>query len=432
MERKDNRGRILRRGEYQRKNGSYEYRYTDQQTGSTRSVCAKTLSELRKKKHDLKSDVKGGLVRKGRTTSLDEAFDEWTAKRQADVEAGLLRGHTLDNYQYLWSTLVRGTRLGRCKVSRVTTELIQDHYKAMLRDGLAIGTVETVHTPVSQVIKYAHAQGWCKRDVSHGACTQISRAARKSDEASGKYDHPKCLEDDERVALLVELEDGRWRHYAPIVRLLLHTGLRVSELCGLTEEDVGDGCVWVRRSLGYKHDEYGHMRYVVGPPKTPKSRREVILTNDAKRDLEDWYALEARCTRPPCALEGLVFCKPRHSAMNYAALNKVLHEVARSANRKAGRTVIPEALTCHWLRHTFITDAIDAGVPAHVVSQYVGHESMEITMRVYYTCRRSTVEEAIDILNRASDGVRAGGLTLVDGGVPEFETNTKNDTKKVS
>lgn len=67
----------------------------------------------------------------------------------------------------------------------------------------------------------------------------------------------------------------------------------------------------------------------------------------------------------------------------------------------------------------FITDAIDAGVPARVVSQYVGHDSMEITMCVYYTCRRSTVEEAIDILNRSSDRTRAGGLKLVEGGTLE-------------
>ena len=43
-------------------------------------------------------------------------------------------------------------------------------------------------------------------------------------------------------------------------------------------------------------------------------------------------------------------------------------QMARPANRKkAGRTVMPEAIACHWLRHTFITDTIDAPAPAHVV-----------------------------------------------------------------
>lgn len=423
MERKDSRGRILRKGEYQRKDGTYEYHYTDDQTGARRWAYAKTLRELRKKEESLKDDVKSGVTRTGRTTSLDEAFDEWVSKRREDVNAGLLRKHTLENYQYLWNTMVRGTKLGKCKVAKLTTELIQEHYKHMLGNGLTIGTVETVHTPISQVAKYAYAKGWCKRDVSHGACTSISRAARKSDEAEGKYDHAKCLEREEKAALLEELKDSRWRHYAPIIRLLLHTGMRAGELCGLTFEDLGDKSIWIRRSLGYKHDEYGHMHYVDGPPKTPRSRREILLTNDAKVDLREWLDLGERCKRPPCGLEDLVFCKPRHSAMNYSAMNKILHEVARSANAKAGYTVIPEKLTCHWLRHTFITDTIDAGVPAHVVSQYVGHESIDITMHVYYTCRRSTVEEAIDILNRASDNGTTG-LTLL-GGASDAKPSTK-------
>lgn len=431
MERKDSKGRILRKGEYQRKDGTYEYHYTDDQTGARRWAYAKTLRELRKKEESLKEDAKSGVTRKGRTTSLDEAFDEWVTKRREDVSAGLLRSNTLDNYIYLWNAMVRGTKLGKCKVAKLTSDLIQEHYRAMLRDGLTVGTVETVHTPISQVVKFAHAQGWCKCDVARGACTQISKAGRKSEEARGRYDHPKCLEKQERSALLAELKDKRWRHYSPIIRLLLHTGLRAGELCGLTTADADDRSIWVRRSLGYRHDEYGHVRYVVGPPKTPKSRREILLTNDAKRDLQEWYELGERCKKPPCGLEDLIFCKPRHSAMNYSAINKILHAVARSANEKAGLTVIPEELTCHWLRHSFITDAIDAGVPAHVVSQYVGHESMETTMRIYYTCRRSTVEEAISILNCASDAEPPAKLKLIDTD-SDVTPSTKNRTKKAS
>jgi len=364
MDRHDSRGRKLSKGEYERKDGSYGYRYIDEETGDARWAYAQSLAALRKKEKAVEKRAEKGVVRKGSTTSLDQAFDLWVEKRRVDVASNLHRGHTLDNYIYLWNTEVRRSRLGRCKVSKLTKELIEEHYKSMRAAGVSIGTIETVHTPLSQVVKFAQTNGWCKTDVSRGACAAVSKQARERDEAEGKDEHPKCLENEEKAALLDELKDPRWRHWAPIVKLLLHTGLRASELCGLLPDDVGEDSIWVRRSLGYKHDEYGHMRFVDGPPKTAKSRRELLLTDDAKNDLEEWRSLGLRCEATPCGLVGLVFCTPRGCALTYAAINKQLHAIARSANKKAGREVVPEGLTCHWMRHSFITNAIDAGVPA--------------------------------------------------------------------
>ena len=46
--RKDSKGRILKKGESQRKNGTYDYRFVDSK-GKTHSVYAKTLDMLRQK-----------------------------------------------------------------------------------------------------------------------------------------------------------------------------------------------------------------------------------------------------------------------------------------------------------------------------------------------------------------------------------------------
>ena len=423
MERKDNKGRLLAKGEYQRRDG-YEYRYADPLTGAVRSVWAKTLTELRRKEKGLRDNVDAGVGRKGRTTTVDECFDVWVDRRSLDVAAGLLRQHTLDGYVYLWNSLARGSMMGKCRIALLTTELIQDHYRAMLAAGLAIGTVETLQTVVSQVVKHAYSQGWCSRDVSRGASTTIRRAARKREEVEGKHDHPHCLEPRERDALLEELKEPRWAHYAPIVRLLLHTGLRAGELCGLLPEDVSEDSIWVRRDLRYTHDADGHKQFLQTPPKSPRSRREVLLTDEAKRDLADWRALGKACVQEVCGLRGLLFCKPRGSALTYAAINKELHRIARAANERAGREVVPEGITCHWLRHTHITDAIDAGVPVQVVAALVGHEGVDTTWRCYYTCRRSTVEQGVEIMNRAARSARTApvpgrtgaGFTLLDGG----------------
>ena len=54
--RKDRNGRVLRSGEYQRDNGTYEYRYRDSRK-ETHSVYAKTLDELRLKEDAVQRDL---------------------------------------------------------------------------------------------------------------------------------------------------------------------------------------------------------------------------------------------------------------------------------------------------------------------------------------------------------------------------------------
>lgn len=46
--RKDNKNRVLKEGEYQRANGTFEYKWRDKR-GKRHSIYAKTLEELREK-----------------------------------------------------------------------------------------------------------------------------------------------------------------------------------------------------------------------------------------------------------------------------------------------------------------------------------------------------------------------------------------------
>ena len=54
--RKDNKGRVLKEGEYQRACGTYEFKWRDKR-GGRHSVSAPTLEELREKELDVLRDV---------------------------------------------------------------------------------------------------------------------------------------------------------------------------------------------------------------------------------------------------------------------------------------------------------------------------------------------------------------------------------------
>ena len=62
MARKDNRGRNLRTGESQRKDGLYMYRYKDERTGRRLAVYSPDLAELRKKEKEIEKDQSEGIL----------------------------------------------------------------------------------------------------------------------------------------------------------------------------------------------------------------------------------------------------------------------------------------------------------------------------------------------------------------------------------
>ena len=396
MSRKDSKGRVLQKGESERISGGkhlgYVYRYRDE-AGVQSQIYAKTLAELRKKEKATADDAAHGVKHDGRKLTVQQVAESWFEVRRGDVTAGMLRQTTLDGYIYNWRAYFEGSPLARSKVAAVTAARIEAHYKKMLADGLTVGTCETAHVVLAGVMKWATVQGLTATNPARGALTAISKATRTAQKASRGV-VARCLDKESRAYLLKALNGPRFRHYAPIIRLMLHSGLRIGELAGLTSADVADGVVRVRRCLKYCHDERGHMRLVVNPPKSATSRRDVMLSEAARADLAGFLALGVQCTEEVGGVSGFVFCTPRGRPLTYRAVNKVLRQLVQESGG-----ALPDGLTCHWLRHTFVCDAIDAGMPIAAVSKYVGHETTEVTMRVYYDCRPHIMAEGVAILN---------------------------------
>lgn len=74
--RKDKKGRILKTGENQRKNGTYDYRYTDIH-GKVQCVYGKTLEELRKKESVIQRDLADGLDYSAGEITVSELVDRY-------------------------------------------------------------------------------------------------------------------------------------------------------------------------------------------------------------------------------------------------------------------------------------------------------------------------------------------------------------------
>lgn len=86
----------LRKGETQRKDGTYDFRWTSAD-GKRHSVYAATLQELREKEEEIIRDKQDGIKTEIRRTTVNDVFELW-----CDLKRGL-KHNTFTNYKYMYN-----------------------------------------------------------------------------------------------------------------------------------------------------------------------------------------------------------------------------------------------------------------------------------------------------------------------------------------
>jgi integrase len=181
-------------------------------------------------------------------------------------------------------------------------------------------------------------------------------------------------------------------HLAEDIRLALDvdlaTGLRWGELSALRVGDLtfaGDGQhrqanlhvvrAWSRRSphdpARIRTEESETGRWILGPPKSRRSRW-VVATGPVAERLEREVAGRPR--------DAYVFLTPQGNPWRYPDFHTRRWTPAKDAARKAG---LDKAITPHMLRHTTVVWSLASGVPIQVISEMIGHTSLQMTYDVY-------------------------------------------------
>lgn len=134
--RKDSKGRVLRKGESQRKNdGRYIYQYTDP-NGKRHVIYANDLLELREKEKDLIRNQLDGLDSycNGKVT-LNYVFDRYISTKYD------LKEHTRANYKYMYNHFVRDT-FGKRRIDEIKYSDVKFFYYSLLNEA---GILSLIH-----------------------------------------------------------------------------------------------------------------------------------------------------------------------------------------------------------------------------------------------------------------------------------------------
>ena len=170
----------------------------------------------------------------------------------------------------------------------------------------------------------------------------------------------------EEIGCLHRVLDGRIgrsaEQQADIIRLLLLTGCRRTEIVRLRWAEVRDDCL------------------VLGDSKT--GSRKVPLNTQARRILE----------RQPCGGSPFVFPSPRDPSRPRGVNLPLWYSVRREAGI--------EDVRLHDLRHTHASHAVMNGVPVPVVSRLLGHSNVRMTLRYAHLGNRD-IEAAAERVGQA-------------------------------
>lgn len=380
--RKDNKNRVLKEGENQRANGSYEYKWRDS-TGKRRSIYAKTLDELREREKELTKNSLDGIRTANKNLIVNDLYNLWI-----QIKKGL-KPNTFANYKYMYEAFVKDD-LGKFKIIDLKRTYVRAFYNKLADEqNIKPSTIDCIHTVIHQVLQLAVEDDYLRYNPSDNALKELKRAHNSND----VKEKALTLEQQELFEDFLK-NTPKYNRWYPIFTVMLWTGLRVGELTGLRWCDINfnDECISVNHTLVYFRQENGDgCKYSINTPKSLSSKRTIPMIPKVKEALllekEMQEQLNIKCNAVVDGVTGFVFVNRFGDTQNQNTLNKALRRIIRDCNYEVidnGKTdIILPKFSNHSLRHTFTTRMCEAGVNIKVMQDVLGHADAQITMNIY-------------------------------------------------
>jgi integrase len=297
-----------------------------------------------------------GLVFDAGTLTVGEYLDRWLKDVRDTV-----RQSTYQGYEYAIRPHI-GPALGRIKLKDLSPAHVRWFYRDCLDSGLAPATVHKLHVVLHKALNAAVADGLVPRNVT--AELKLPRITREEID-------PLDAEQARRL-----LETARGDRLEALYVLALNTGMRQGELLALKWDDVDleRSLVRVRRTL--TRSDKG---FVLGEPKTKRSRRTIRLTAGAVQTLRAHLSRQLEEIERMGSLYepgGLIFATETGTIINPSNLRN------RSLKPLLGRAGL-RPIRFHDLRHTCATLLLSKDVNPKIVSEMLGHSSVSITLDIY-------------------------------------------------
>jgi len=413
--RKDSKGRVLNTGESQdQKTGRYVYQYQDAK-GKRRKIYSWTLrpsdplpkgrpleKSLREKEQDVTKDTLDGIASAGKGMTVYALCERYTTIRSRAV-----RENTRVGYKTVLNILAKD-EFGKRRIDQVT---MSDAKEWLIRlqeiDKRSYSSIHNIRGVVRPAFRSAVRDQYIRFNPFDFELVEVVvKDSVRRDALSRK---------DMRRFLQFVHEDKHFSIYFEGMFILFNTGLRVSEFCGLTPDDIDfeNHIIRVNKQLLRSRN----MKYYLEVPKTESGKRLVPMSTDVETCFH-----KVIDSRPKLKKEIVVWdSQHKHSATGFLFLDKNKKpEVAqhwenhfRWAVAKHNRTYkeeLPTAISPHVARHTYCSCRAHEGMNSKTLQQIMGHSSISMTMDWYTHVETDDItHEARKLMERNAELYRLSG-----------------------
>ena len=374
--RRDNKGRILRTGESQRADGRYMYKYVNR-AGETKVVYSWKLVatdrvpkgkrddlSLREKEREIQRDLEDGIDTKGKKMTLCELYAKKTAQR-INVKKNTLAGR-----KYLMDAL-KQDKLGSRSIDSIKPLDAKEWAVRMKEKGYGFKTISNYKRSLKASFYMAIEDDYVRKNPFDFQLSEVIDDDSESRQA---------LSEEQEEKLLSFLQyDTVYQKYYDDVLILLKTGLRISELCGLTVQDLD----FENHTLNINHQLLRNQEgYYIETPKTKCGIRKVPMSEEAGKAFQ--RVLKRKKTGKGIVIDGyrnFLFLNQKGMPMTACYYTSTLRNIVKKYNKYHDEP-LPK-ITPHILRHTFCTRLAQKNMNPKNLQYIMGHSSIMITLNLY-------------------------------------------------
>ena len=363
--RKDHKGRLLRTGESQRKDLTYQYRYTDV-TGKRRTVYASDLQELRKKEKAIQKDIEDGINYCEGNVTVIELLERYIALKQG------VRNATKVGYNFVLNIAKKESFCYRT-INTIRTSDAKLWLMKLQKDGRGYSTITSIRGVVKPAFQMA-----CDEDIIRKNPFDFPLAGVVVNDSKKRI--ALSREQQEIFMNFVKGDDHYCRYYDEF-NVLLGTGMRVSEFCGLTISDLDfeNRRIFVEKQL---LKEKGGV-YHVEKTKTESGVRYIPMSDEVCQSLKNILARRQK-PKKEMLIDGYAGFLLLDKNGNPKVGLHLDHHMQWTMKKYRRTQQIPlPTITPHVLRHTFCTNMANAGMDLKSLQYLMGHSDAGVTMNVY-------------------------------------------------
>ncbi|RKI85105.1 site-specific integrase [bacterium 1xD42-87] len=397
--RRDSKGRILRTGEQQRQDGKFMYAYrgrdnkmhyvyswklepTDKLPAGKREC--KALRELEKEiEKSLNEEV---AYHGGDVTVLG------LAERYISLKTGV-RHNTAAGYKTVLNLLKRdifgSKRIDEVKVSDAKEWLIK-----LQQGGKHYSSIHTIRGVLRPAFRMAVEDDLLKKNpFDWELSTVIVNDSVKREAVTPKQ---------ERLFLDFIKGDKHYSQYYEGVYILFKTGMRISEFCGLTLDDID----MENRKIKIDHQLQRTREgvYLIEDTKTTYGERILPMSEGVYQCFQKLIKKRKKWKVEPMVDGKAGFLVLDKNGMPYLALHwEKRFEYALGKYNRIFKEELP-IITPHICRHTYCTNMAKAGISPKSLQYLMGHSDIATTLGYYTHYKFNDVEKEVRELERRLSG----------------------------